>query len=448
MKAQPNKFCGVKNSCATTESGSMMLITPQNLYLGANMIKKLYSIILCLFLCSCKNMDSSASLNEDLKQSSKNSISEDIVEINAKVDISSSINGNSSLINPAWRLTKSYFPNSSSDLSWYSQAIGTLINKTQLYLSTNEGISWTKLTVNNLQFEKLDSALFDKTGQGWFIKNYIGNVQTKEYQGNSTILFTSDMGKNWKIQKVFPKTQVYGINFQNEKDGWIWGRTLNEEKGDLLFLASTTNSGTTWADISETLNKQAINEFGRVEDDVSAMYLTQDANSYILTSKGTLFSTENKGLSWKKYRSFPDRMQNSWYKVGVDLSNNLWLVGGANSREGAWRTLVTTTKDSTYKKIRISTKVEDKSNLATYFFSDIDRLTDGKWLAAGHIVKGEKRFGTIWKSDNNGDNWKIEYCTPNIDSFIKIRLFDNEKVFVTGINGETLKATLATLIKP
>ncbi|MCX6145847.1 MAG: hypothetical protein NTW25_01145 [Candidatus Kapabacteria bacterium] len=90
--------------------------------------------------------------------------------------------------------------------SGYNNYLGSL-NKT-----TNSGTSWTNLT--NFKLKYISDFYFFNKKIAWAF----GGVENSNFE---KIIYTSDAGLNWSIQKSIPTISLHKMFFLNEKTGWI-----------------------------------------------------------------------------------------------------------------------------------------------------------------------------------------------------------------------------------
>lgn len=218
-----------------------------------------------------------------------------------------------------------------------------------------------------LVFVCLHTAKADWTKQNsntlaWLRDVYFLNEQTGWIVGSSgTYLVTHNGGKIWTKEKNFTEDTIRQVYFTDEQTGWL----LCERDPFALganapsYLLRTTNGGINWERIEFNDNQRkriakifftkngmalAIGEGGALyamTDDNKiwkripspSKYLmfdgifTDDLNGVIVGAAGSIFFTEDGGLSWNKASIFgeSDSKINSVFFIN---QKNGWTVGG------------------------------------------------------------------------------------------------------------------------
>lgn len=146
--------------------------------------------------------------------------------------------------------------------------LGSTNNKSEVYQSTNDGDTWSKVFELN---KKLDAISFKPNGEIWL-------------GGNSGMLFKStNKGNEWILTNCFTYENLKKVFFINPRIGWIVG-----ENG---YVIKTTNGGESWIQQSLSTNET-----------MNSCVFVNDQVGYIIGTQGKIFKTSNGGSNWlQKY---------------------------------------------------------------------------------------------------------------------------------------------------
>ncbi len=195
-----------------------------------------------------------------------------------------------------------------------------LITALILLLSQAVYADWTKQKSNTLAW--LRDVYFLNEQTGWIVGS------------NGTFLSTADGGKIWTQNKHFNGDTIRQVYFKDERTGWVLCERdlFAPGKNSPSYILKTTDGGTTWKEM-EVVNPQrkrltkiffdqhdsgtAIGERGTLltvsrdkeiwqqqPSPVNFLLLdglfTDEWNGIIVGAGGSIFYTENDGLSWTK----------------------------------------------------------------------------------------------------------------------------------------------------
>jgi len=110
------------------------------------------------------------------------------------------------------------------------------------------------------------------------------------------VLHTKDRGKNWAVQKVPIKTDLYDICFVNDLKGWMVGK--------FGVILHTTDGGQSW-------HEQKSNNSNRLFD----VHFINEQTGWIVGSMGTILHTVDGGKNWVKQGWDEDRYYNGVFFV-------------------------------------------------------------------------------------------------------------------------------------
>jgi photosystem II stability/assembly factor-like uncharacterized protein len=168
------------------------------------------------------------------------------------------------------------------DVFFINPDTGWAVGSNGLILHTKDGgrhwerqKSGTKSNLWKIQF------IDDK--RGWVIGNKVS-----EGRGTSIILHTDDGGEHWHVQwkKKTDWMWLHELRFIDENNGWVTGN-ITEDSGDCIFL-QTTDGGKTWAE----------KEFKEIYFD--QMFFLDKNIGTILTEKNHILITRDGGKTWER----------------------------------------------------------------------------------------------------------------------------------------------------
>ena len=193
-----------------------------------------------------------------------------------------------------------------------------------------------------------------------------------------TIIHSSNGGKTWEIQKIEGSSRLYGIHFVSEDKGWAVGEggtiVHTENGGSTGWLSKILSSGKSW-------KKQS----SGTTDILCGVHFADENNGWAIGRKGTILSTVNGGVNWKKKKAnktFTDVCFASKYRG--------WITG----EEGT--ILYTTDGGGTWK----SQDSKTKSLLTSVSFFD----ENNGWISG--ITPG--LCGIILYTKDGGNSWIIQ----------------------------------------
>jgi photosystem II stability/assembly factor-like uncharacterized protein len=217
-----------------------------------------------------------------------------------------------------------------------SAEIFATTNDGSVIYSNNSGLSWSILyTLQNIFFSNIffasrtfgvicgyTNCILITTNGGYTFTNSYPGYNAYYYQAiigtsgiiyavgsNQTIVSSNNYGVSWNLLNsnlgtITSNIQTfYGIAMYNYNLGYIVG-----EKGCIL---QTTNGGISWTYTNVSYN------------DLKSVTIIDISNAIVVGFGGTMFSTNNQGLSWFNMSSVSNQNINSITKY-----NNIVLAGG------------------------------------------------------------------------------------------------------------------------
>jgi photosystem II stability/assembly factor-like uncharacterized protein len=279
---------------------------------------------------------------------------------------------------------------------WVGSSVG------YLYSTKDGGGTWQKLIVAGSPKSYIPSIHFVDEVNGWVAvsKNASEVMNNNGYE--TEVQHTSDGGESWQRQFFGSRLQICRIQFLNKQEGWLTGRNL--EKG--AFVLHTTDEGVHWIDAVGDLGTILLNDYGT--DVVPAGPNT----ARIVTARGKVLVTSDGGSSWHQVTDIQDEaLQTRVSRLGKISSDGLWVLGGADSKEGVWTNLA----------LRPSTGATVDYRLNDIYLKDAIVLADSQIVACGSMVSDggqsdQLREGVILYSTNFGSTWTVAYRNTDVSS--------------------------------
>lgn len=383
-------------------------------------------IVLGNFACSPIN-----SLNE--KESSLNRSGESVSQMGTHdFESSAGKQTKSSWISKVYRLKKDGI----RKMYFYDETNGYAINSVNtVYKTSNAAKSWKKVS---FLANSIVNDIFFVTPMEGFVVAYKKGRDSTDDENESNILHTEDGGENWKILFSVKSTILEGIGFSSDGLGWVIGRRkiVNPERDSANFILFSVDGGQTWSDVSGNLNNVAKNERGYVSDYLTDLVFSDDGAVVVLSLRGKLWETRDKGVSWKLISFLDDEPpQTCICLVGKLKDGIFWVAGGTISTEGSWGMIAVLNNDLSWNRYRLN----------GYNFLDVKFLSNNEVIAVGSLVApnnfggaNELNKGVILYSSDSGKNWSIVYESKTSDRFNSIAKLSLSKLFVAGNNGESV----------
>ena len=243
-----------------------------------------------------------------------------------------------------------------------------------IYKSSDGGLTFNELSqIEGIDFQ-LGKIKFISETEGWFVAN-LGSVY-----------YTSNGGYTWiKKNKSVTKEDLIAVDFLNNDRGWL------ASSENSIFM--TSDEGVNWNIIYTDTSYRVIKDIDFVSEQKGFLIY----HDYLYPTNSWIGSTENEGVNW----------QLSVYDSTIfsDLTfidpNNGWVVGGRDEN-----LLIMTTTDagiSWHQQTDINITGPSKINA-------IDFADQQQGFAVGDL-------GTILKTTNGGDSWRVAWGNINPNSF-------------------------------
>jgi photosystem II stability/assembly factor-like uncharacterized protein len=321
---------------------------------------------------------------------------------------------------------------SDADHGWAAGEAGSL------YRTTDGGQTWERLDLAAPPGTHVNDVFFSNASNGWAVL-VAASSDVLDYQANKAWLrYTNDGGRSWATQFNADAAALSRVRFVNEQEGWAVGtRYLMRDtmQSDLLVL-HTADGGAHWEDVSASLNA-AVARAG-ISDGVVDVYAAQPASALLLTSIGRVVKTVDGGRSWNKLSEVSDPYASTVLShLGVSDGEGLWIIGGADSKEGMWGEL---------------TQLDAQGSATTYkasgvIFRDALFLEGKRVIACGSAPSpgakafgvGGRRDGVILLSTDAGNHWTFVYRSSRSRSINALASAGAGGVWAAGDEGLLLR---------
>lgn len=289
----------------------------------------------------------------------------------------------------------------SEQQGWVSSDTGTLFE------TTDGGKRWHRISVVELPSGHLASISLINPSLAWVIQ-WNDNL--------SRLIYTYDAGKTWQVQYSSDSSQLSRVRFINDYEGWVIGAKVVQ--GDATQQTSsvvlhTTNQGKQWVDVSDNVNREVVGT------SVTDVYAFAPSKAVVLTADGQIFRTEDGGQKWVRIEAIRgDLPQTFFSRIGALEDGGLWILGGANSKEGRWGLIAHMNSDAKWKNFRSAIHLND----ALF-------LTSEEVIACGRTEKG-----MIVHSTDGGCTWEKVY-SDNTADIKSLTLLNSKAIYAITDNG-------------
>lgn len=332
----------------------------------------------------------------------------------------------------AWQPHKMTFPKVGDDdmclVSFSSPKKGIIAsNKGGAYITEDGGLTWKEVTFAKYNSSYISNVSFVGENLGWLSRFPIKPIYSPDADARENGIFrTNDGGASWELLTQPLNSLIFQVKFIDDKEGWAVGSSI-------LY---TTNAGETWVERFDNLKKYFPNP--DLISHAIAVIADKPRQAIVITNNHCLAQTIDGGLTWNIIGRLPQEVSRDIPKLYLSGDRDLWLVDGADSREGIW------------SKIH---RLQNDESLDSVLFNNI-RVKDMAFISKNHIVacgtmkSGEppintiKREGVILHSVDAGRNWEIVYRDGYSDSINALAVVGEKTVWAAADKGQLLEIQL------
>jgi photosystem II stability/assembly factor-like uncharacterized protein len=236
----------------------------------------------------------------------------------------------------------------------------------------------------------------------YFFNTNTGLVITKD---NRKVMKTADGGKNFTDVTPTEGRYFQSLSFMDENTGWVVCRY----KGGIL---KTTNGGDSWTNQSSDSTTEKLYSVFALDENIA----------FVGGDNGIFLSTADGGATWEnKTTGITSRI------IGIyafDSDNLLILYDTDDSTDPT--ILISNNGGNSWKTIHLPLSADLTSN----YLYDLCGANNG-------VAYISAENGTIFKSDDYGENWTIITIDKSVDYFLFIKTINGERVWTGGENGVT-----------
>jgi photosystem II stability/assembly factor-like uncharacterized protein len=313
-------------------------------------------------------------------------------------------------------------------------------NNNGIYKSTDNGLSWTKLS----------SGLPAGSGLGRISIGISTSNPSTVYAGaantigaGSTLLGiyrTTDAGANWTLQSSSP-------NHYNGQGWYNNSIAVDPANPNIVYSGGTsfyktTDGGSSWATITNGMHV----DFHAIAFNSGVLYAGCDGGAYKSSNGGTSWTSLNNGLVTMQF-----------YKMGSDPNNGNKAMGGTQdngsneySGSSTWATqlggdggeVVYDYSNSNIVYGEYQNGSHNKStNGGSSWFAINTGVPAGPWVTPfemdplNHNVLFTIGSGDLYRSTNGGAGWSLLFnATDNFSNDIQVAPTNNQVIYVCGTN--------------
>lgn len=180
---------------------------------------------------------------------------------------------------------------------------GFVLAADKIYATGDTGGTWFELT----NFLKANEGIPEYYSIRFVNKKigYVAGSITKGSSINSLLIKTEDGGTTWKKLTVPIQAELFGLDFVDEKKGWVVG-----DEGNIAF---TDNGGQSWK-----------TQVSGTENEIYSIDFRNSAEGYAVGGKGLILRTDNGGNTWNQAKT---TYANTFLRVSAIEDRGVWVVG-------------------------------------------------------------------------------------------------------------------------
>jgi photosystem II stability/assembly factor-like uncharacterized protein len=301
---------------------------------------------------------------------------------------------------------------------------GWACGRRMLYRTVDGGKNWTISNLGLAENSYVTSLFFTDRNHGWLTVIHKDDTKAYPFGYSSSILTTEDGGVTWTEGSRFRnEIKLSHVAFVNQNKGIaVGGKTIEQDRAEEIFVASTTDGGKSWNDIGARI-KPAIKTPHIVGNDfVEKIYWQSSSKIFLLTRRDRVVVSDDSGETWNTVVQFeeenPFPTKSSLYKLLFDSRGRFRVLGGSGGNEGYWSNLLVSDDQNlwhSYKLIRVS--LLDAILLSA---NEILAVGTESSLNQGNGKVRQSPVGIILLSKDNGKTWSSVYRSASAETLISL----------------------------
>jgi photosystem II stability/assembly factor-like uncharacterized protein len=339
----------------------------------------------------------------------------------------------------SWNVLRSKVesPTDFETIYFQDAAQGWIGGEGAMYKTSDGGHTWERGAIDIPAYTTVADIVFNGS-LGWVVLQKRAPDLSSFQENQVQLMQTRDGGQHWQPQYVSKRLFVTRIRFFSEQEGWLTGlKYVGTGPFDTaLFVLYTSNQGKDWVDVSEDLNRIAVNEKGFVIGWIEDIIAESPLTATVLTSRGHLFRTDNGGQNW---RQLDDKLDQFLYMsaccLGFKSDKLPWIAGGQSGTEGTMSLLALQQSHDAWQKYYL-----DGVHLRdVLYLSEKEIFACGSSFPKGSLKSLVPMEGVILVSTDGGQNWSIIYRDTKIKSINALSAINHERILAVGDDGLVIR---------
>ncbi len=313
------------------------------------------------------------------------------------------------------------------------EKLGWVGGEGALYQTSTAGRSWERVRIDMPPGARVADIFFTNS-LGWAILQTPAPDTSSNEQNQARLLYTGDGGVDWRAQYVGSGTLFTRTAFKGQ-EGWLVGlKYIGPLRVDTaLLVLHTLDQGGHWTDVSEQLNRVAVNEKGFVIGWIKDVIAEGPLAATVLTSTGQVFRAEDGGRDWSRtadQRGTFSRMNACCF--GYKEGRLRWIAASQSGEEGVGSLLTFEQPHGQWKRYY----------LGGVYLRDVLYLSDSGLFIAGSMLTENRSDdlnqteGVVMYSSDAGLNWSVVYRDAHIKSINALASVNPEHILAVSDGGK------------
>jgi photosystem II stability/assembly factor-like uncharacterized protein len=287
--------------------------------------------------------------------------------------------------------------------------IGWIVGrKGGLYKTNSNGRIWNKADLKLPSGADITSLFFADANTGWLAYR-TSQAQTYNYGhklNSSVVAHTLDGGEHWTHHHLDGSAVIKRIFFINRQEGWLIGEKIGKGKPAHItpLLMHTIDAGHKWLDVSESLTRLLDSESWPTS--LIDITFSRSLDLLLLSSRGYLLRKAQGSSGWGLVLTIKSESpfeRETLSRLHNTSENQTILIGGQDSKEGIFSTVIKITNDSVSASHRVN-------NVKLFDFISVsgeEVLACGTSTSEGTHPQEHVRDGLVLYSTDGGGSWSV-----------------------------------------